>query len=39
MACLVKPIRVEALLSMIRTAIGGAERRAKTKAKREGNPP
>ena len=39
MACLVKPFRPEALLSMIRAAIGGADRRAKTKAKREGNPP
>jgi CheY-like chemotaxis protein len=39
MACLVKPFRQEALLSMIRAAIGGADRRAKTKAKREGNPP
>ncbi len=33
------PFRPEALLSMIRAAIGGADRRAKTKAKREGNPP
>lgn len=35
MACILKPFRLEALLSMIQTAIAGAERRATAKAKRE----
>ena len=39
MACVLKPFRLEVLLTVIQTAIAGAERRAKTIAKREGNPP
>lgn len=39
MACILKPFRLEALLTIIQTAIAGAERRAKSTAKREGNPP
>jgi CheY-like chemotaxis protein len=39
MACLGKPFRLEALLTMIQTTIAGAERRARPKARREGNPP
>jgi CheY-like chemotaxis protein len=39
MACILKPFRLEALLTVIQTAIAGAERRAKPKARREGNPP
>ena len=39
MACILKPFRLEALLSTIQTTIAGAERRAKTIARREGNPP
>ena len=39
LACILKPFRLEALLTIIQTAIAGAERRAKTIAKREGNPP
>jgi len=39
MACILKPFRLEVLLTIIQTAISGAERRAKTIAKREGNPP
>jgi CheY-like chemotaxis protein len=39
LACIVKPVRLEALLGIIRTAIASAERRATRKAKREGNPP
>lgn len=39
MACILKPFRLEALLAMIQAVIAGTERRAKTKAKREGNPP
>ena len=39
MACILKPFRLEALLTMIGTAIAGAERRAKSIAKRESNPP
>lgn len=34
-ACILKPIRWEALLAMIQAGIAGAERRAKAKAKRE----
>jgi CheY-like chemotaxis protein len=39
MACILKPFRLEALLAIIQTAIAGAERRARPKARREGNPP
>ena len=39
LASILKPFRLEALLTIIQTAIAGAERRAKTIAKREGNPP
>jgi CheY-like chemotaxis protein len=39
MACILKPFRLEALLTIIETAIAGAERRARPKARREGNPP
>jgi CheY-like chemotaxis protein len=39
MACIGKPFRLEALLTMIQTTIAGSERRAKAIAKREGNPP
>lgn len=39
MACILKPFRLEVLLTIIQTAIAGAERRAKSIAKREGNPP
>jgi CheY-like chemotaxis protein len=39
MACILKPFRLEVLLTILQTAIAGAERRAKTIAKREGNPP
>jgi CheY-like chemotaxis protein len=38
LACILKPFRLEALLATIQTTIAGAERRAKTIAKREGNP-
>ena len=38
MACLLKPFRLDALLTIIQTAIAGAERRAKPKVKRGGNP-
>lgn len=39
LACILKPFRLEALLTTIQTTIAGAERRAKTIARREGNPP
>jgi len=39
MACIGKPFRLEALLAMIQTTIAGAERRARPKARRNGNPP
>ena len=39
MACIVKPFRLEALLTVLQAAIAGAERRARPKARREGNPP
>ena len=39
LACIVKPVRLEALLAIIRTAIASTERRAQRKAKREGNLP
>jgi CheY-like chemotaxis protein len=39
MACVLKPFRLEALLTIIQTAIAGAERGAKPKARREGSPP
>ncbi len=39
LACIVKPVRPEALLATIRTVIASTERRAQRKAKREGNPP
>jgi CheY-like chemotaxis protein len=38
MACILKPFRAEALLTMIQTAMAGAERQAKPKAKREAAP-
>jgi CheY-like chemotaxis protein len=37
-ACILKPFRLEALVTVIQTTIAGAERRAKAIAKREGNP-
>lgn len=37
-ACVLKPFRLEALVTVIQTTIAGAERRAKVIAKREGNP-
>ncbi len=37
-ACILKPVRMETLVTMIQTTIAGAERRAKAKAKREANP-
>ena len=37
-ACVLKPFRLEALVTVIQTTIAGAERRAKSIAKREGNP-
>jgi CheY-like chemotaxis protein len=39
MACILKPFRLEALLAMVQTVIAGTERRARTIARREGNPP
>ena len=38
MACVVKPFRLEALLTVIQTAMAGADRRAKSQAKREATP-
>ena len=39
MACLVKPFRPEALLTIIQAAIAGAERQAQRIGKRKGNAP
>jgi len=39
LACIVKPFRLEALLTTVRTTIASTERRAQRRAKREGNPP
>jgi CheY-like chemotaxis protein len=36
-ACILKPFRLEALVTVIQTAIAGAERHAKPKPKREGS--
>jgi CheY-like chemotaxis protein len=38
-ACILKPFRLEALLTIVQTAVAGAERGAKRKTRREGNPP
>jgi CheY-like chemotaxis protein len=39
LACIVKPLRLEAVLATVRTVIASTERRAQRRAKREGNPP
>jgi len=39
LACLVKPVRLEALLVAIRAVIASTERRAHHRAKRDANPP
>jgi CheY-like chemotaxis protein len=39
MACIPKPLRLEAVLAIIQTAIAGVERGAKARARGGGNPP
>lgn len=39
MACILTPFRLEALPTIIQTAIAGSARRARPNARREGNPP